>query len=864
MRLTVVTAAVCLAVVGLSVAGESQASVKKHTNIPAEDLGVALQTLAKERGFQVVYETEQLRSIKTKGVSGDLTPEEALTHLLEGTGFTYRYLNDKGVSIVPVSYTPASETPGMGRPSSNVQSPESVDGSSNTEEGKKGILDRFRVAQVDQGMSTSSSELNSASQSSESSLEEIVVTAQKRTERLQDVPMGVGVVSGDTVTALNMTHLTDMSAMVPGLEVSSVAGSPGSVTVTLRGISDGATGSSTATTAIYIDNVPVSASSSYADGGADTVDLFPFDLDRMEVLQGPQGTLYGASSLGGVVKYVLLSPDLNETSFKVGGLGTWTDQGSQEGWGARARGNFVLIPGQLAISASGARIETPGYIDNAVTNAHDINYNTQTGGRLSVLWQPIDQLSVKLGILRSDSDSNAASAILLDPKTGQPLYGKYTTSLQESTGETTRFTLTSAEINYNFGWAELTSETGYLDSYLGEGFDGSPLFAYLGVLDEFKTYIRLDKFSQEIRLASPKDRRLQWLIGAFFDDEKPSLTFAGNALNPATRQPNPTYNPLEDVSSPSTYKEGAVFGNLTFNVTDAWDVSPGVRWSHSSQSTTTVGEGGGGYGGFYYPSPIPYSTPVYSSSDGVGTYSFTTRYHITPDAMVYARVATGFRPGGANTNVGAPPTFGPDRLTNYEVGLKSELLDRRLLFNVDAFYIDWKNIQLDQQNPITFTSFTGNAGAATSKGVELTTAYAITRELRVGINGAYTDAILTTDDPEIGAHAGDPLPNQPKLSGAVHADWRHPLRDNYEAKVGILWRYVGYRYSSFPGNVNYLSVPLPSYDPIDLSMSIGNARWTLSVFARNLANKYAYTSYSVDTASLLPPRTVGISVDVRF
>lgn len=297
-----------------------------------------------------------------------------------------------------------------------------------------------------------------------------------------------------------------------------------------------------------------------------------------------------------------------------------------------------------------------------------------------------------------------------------------------------------------------------------------------------------------------------------------------------------------------------MFGNLTFNLTEAWDIGGGARYSQNDQSvsanTTGYLVGGGG------------QSPVFRSSDHSTTWAVNSRYRINPDVMLYGRVATGYRPGGANTAAGVPPVFKPDKTTSYEVGVKSDLLDQRVHFNLTAFYIDWTNIQLTDRLPSQIP-FTGNAGAATSQGIELSSGYRLTEQLRLGAVAAYTDAKLESDAAAVGATAGDRLPNTPKWSGLISLDWMRPLTDTYTTTASLAYRAVTSRESAFPfaqGGAAHLR----SYDATDLTAGVVTDRWRANIFVKNLTNEHAYLSYSNFAATILQPRTLGLSVDVNF
>jgi iron complex outermembrane recepter protein len=693
-------------------------------------------------------------------------------------------------------------------------------------------------------------------------LDEIVVTAQKKSENIQNVPETVNVISAQQISDLGAKQLSDYAATVPGLQIDS-AGAPGQQTISIRGISTGSQFGS-ATAAIYVDDVPIGSSSPYAYGSGFGLDLLPYDLSRLEILEGPQGTLYGASSLGGLVKYVTTTPSLSEMSFRVGGDLSSIDHGTGTGSSARGAANIVLIPDQLALIVSGSHSYTPGYINNLVTGQQGRNDGTQDGGRISLYWRPIDSLSVNLGVIYNASNFNSSGRVPVNAD-GSTVYGRYDDKEYEQFFQDASTTLYSANVKYDFGPVNLTSVTGYSQTTNKIGWNYSiPLFTSLGLLAEPTDVIPVNKFSQEIRLASSDTGDLQWTVGDFYTEERAQLNERIRAYSLAalpSLQPVAPFDPFDDIGRPSVYQEEAVFGNATYLVLPQWDVNGGFRYSHNDQRVFTYGEGPGGSQGLAFGELVG-ATPTYKSSQDVTTWSVTSRYHIDEDSMAYVRVATGYRPGGSNAGVvGAPTTFESDKLTNYEFGIKSQLLDHRLRLNGDVFYIDWKNIQIQQLTSANL-GFTGNGGAAKSKGFELATEYSFTPQLRLGGNVLYDEATLSVNAPAAGGSAGDPLPLSAKWNASIVADWSHSLGDDRKVSVNALWRYVGDRYADFPGGANYFY--LKAYNTLDLSVGVTQGQYSFRLFARNLRDEYAYTRYGTGYATLLQPRTVGLSADVTF
>jgi outer membrane receptor protein involved in Fe transport len=696
----------------------------------------------------------------------------------------------------------------------------------------------------------------------------VVVTAQKRTERLQDVPVAVSAVSGETLEAVHATSLADYAAYIPSLQVISFLGQPGQVNLALRGITTGSTAANQSV-AIYVDDVPVGSSSIYAGGGSSGIDLLPYDVERIEVLEGPQGTLYGASALGGLLKYVTRDPDLQRTQFRVGLDASGVFNGTKVGYGGRASLNAPLITDVLGFSLSVSHIYTPGYIDNVATGKRSFNSGVQDTARAALLWAPTPRFSLELSAIYNRAPFNGTGAVSVNSAPDQPVLGRYDSTDVEPDSNNVTTQLYAARLRYDLGWAGLTSVSSYSRMISLSEADGSAIFyPIFGVNAAFTTRSDVKKVTQEVRLASPSHQSLDWVTGIFFTGEDATAGQTGLALTPGTNEPDPVFNPLIVTDEPSHFREVAAFGNATYHFGPAWDFSAGLRWSRNEQSVQESA-----YGSLFgVPASDPAVTPYPDVKQDKTTWSVSSGYHLTPDHMLYARIATGYRPGGANKIApDAPPTFGPDTTTNYELGLKSEWWQKRLLFNLTGFYIDWKDTQVTGVTPLYLT-YISNAGAAVSKGAELTTRLMPLRGLTLGLNATYTDAYLTVDAPAMGGLAGDPLPSTPKLSGSLTLEYEFRMAQDLNGLFDAVTRYVGPRNTAFPGepsvNGNYR---LASYGTLDLSAGVSREAWSARLFVRNVANRYAYLfvvppggEEAPSSNVILQPRTYGLSIDARF
>lgn len=715
-------------------------------------------------------------------------------------------------------------------------------------------------------------QLPAASSTAPVNLGSIMVTANKRSERLQDVPMAVAALSGDQLDRQSAFSFADYATQVPGLNVISTGA--GQTQLVLRGVTSGY-GQANASVGTYIDDTPYGSSTVYSAGSLLTPDIDPDDLQRIEVLRGPQGTLYGSNTLGGLVKFVSTPPDSTQFSGRIeAGASSVVDGGS--GYDTHVTVNLPLVRDKLALRVNAYDRKDPGYVDNVFTGQKDLDGDKVHGARAQLLWTPTRQFSIKLSALAQNlsSGSLANAGIDVDPVTLEPIYGGLQQSRAASTGKfDLRYRLYSADVNDDFGWAALISTSSYSTLAKGANTDYTtayapilnPAFGLTGVGYSLLNPITLGKFTQELRLQSPQDQTLEWRVGAFYTREHSNnvqdlLSFDASTGAPVAL---PTLGHIS--VGPAIFKEWAGFGDLTWHVTSQLSLLVGVRYSSDKTSYTQIGNG-------ILVGPTDFTI---RQSDSPTTYLLNPSFKFSDDLMVYARIASGFRPGGPNVGVppglGAPVTFGPDKLVSYELGLKSTMLDKRMTVDVDAFYIDWSQIQLTSY--ADGFGFLGNGGKATSRGLEANWQYAPVHGLLLSANASWTDAELAADTPPgLYGYKGDRLPFVPKWNVNLGADYDFPLAGGWSGFAGGSYRFIGARKADFavvPGPRS----TVPSYDEVDLRAGVNYASWTFKAYVKNVTNGRGITSVSPETtdplgspfaATYVMPRTVGVSATVNF
>lgn len=700
------------------------------------------------------------------------------------------------------------------------------------------------------------------------SLSEIVVTAQKRRESILDVPAGVSVISSAILEDLHATQLTDVSSYVPAFQVDS-GGSAGQTTISIRGIAPIGRASTVAT---YIDDSPVGSSTTYNGGNSFQLDLLPYDVERYEILRGPQGTLYGASSMGGLLKYVLSSPSLDEFSVRAGGSLLGVEGGGKVGGGVRANVSGPIAEGKLGFVASYALEYTPGFIDNAVTGEENQNSVKQQSARLGLYFTPDEALTIKINGLWQRTKTRGNASIPLSDVTLTPMYD----DLQDNNLTDQPFLKTikiiSGAIEYRAGEIDIISSTSYADTAVSQTQDASytygVAFPFLGLPSAGKSVysykLGLKKFTQELRAQSAGSGPFQWTVGAFYTYED-STNFQSPSALTLAGVPIPGVDPIFSAQLPSTYKEYAAFGNLNYSLTDRFELFGGLRYAENKQVFSEFATG------IILPAPIV--LPDQKSKENVTTYSAGARFKPTDNAMIYARVATGYRPGGPNLAIpGVSPTFKSDNLTNYEIGIKARTADNMLSIDAAAFLIDWKDIQLLTSLGGGF-NYVVNGSKARSKGIEANVTLRPVAGLNLNGTFAYIHSVLADDAPAAAGLKGDRLPNVPKLSGSISASYTHELSPQWSGTAGVGLRLVDDRLSDLESAP--ASRRLPGYSALDLNASVTDGRYTFRVFAKNLTDKRAYSSYNLLTnqatgavtqinAAIIQPRTIGAAFDVKF
>jgi outer membrane receptor protein involved in Fe transport len=702
-------------------------------------------------------------------------------------------------------------------------------------------------------------------------LAEVIVTATRRSESLENVPGSVTALTSNILEQINARDLNDFAGFVPGLSFASTGASTNLLVI--RGITTGSQLSSA--TGVYLDDIPLGASTSNGVG-YQSLNINTFDLGRIEVLNGPQGTLYGATSLGGTIKYLPNTPDLKSFDFNAGVQVSSTEHGHIN----HAYTGMINLPlGDIAaVRVNGYQIYDSGYAKDPIYGRDNQGWSRSEGGRVALLLQPSDELDIQLRASTQHIPSESADVAFRDSITRRPVYGTYDQAYPTFQPSNYSLTLYSAAINYDTPWARFSSITG-LQTNNGTSltdnsltYDGAFTTAFaFPITDPFSLYVNTTtkKFTQEFRVASHENTTFQWLAGAFLSNEQTHETV--DLFDNAT--PAGTFFGLSPFTSflPSTYREYAAYADGTISFTKQLELGLGVRYSRQKQAYEETVSGLLATGSAAVLTP-----PVATSDQSVMTYLINPKFHITDDVMLYARAASGFRPGGPNFVLSpglGNPTYDPDRLWSYELGEKSTFLDKRATLNFDIYDILWKDIQVTVN--VGGVNQLENAGTARVTGAEMAFDYRILPALTVGGSAAYTNARLTSIPTVIGVTTlGLRLPLSPRFNFALLGTYDIDLPGGYAAAVNVTDRWIGDRNAGF-GTVVSQQYHLSSYNITDLNVSVRSPyRLEYGLFVRNVFDKAGEVSANVaadeydHTAPaqvfLAQPRTVGLSINYKY
>ncbi|MDB5443468.1 MAG: TonB-dependent receptor [Phenylobacterium sp.] len=688
------------------------------------------------------------------------------------------------------------------------------------------------------------------------SVEAVIVTATKRSEQLKDVPQAITVLGQGRLADLNADSLEGFAGYVPGLEMQTF--SPGRTRITIRGISpDEQTG--VTTISYYLDEIPLTASDQRSQP---TMRLY--DIDQVEVLRGPQGTLYGEGAMGGTIRIITKKPDVTgfKGSIKLDGYGI---QDGSPGYVADGMINVPLIHDILAGRVVVETRKDAGWIDQtflsipvpsagfpgryvAGRTEKDVNSSTDTSVRAALRFTPTEAFTADLTYVNTNLDVHSASIATVSATQHRDF------ALRPSTANAELWNLTAA---YAFKGFTLTSASSYTtrDTFRFDPYEPIVFGSKTASTLDFSTFLNTEVFTQEVRAVSQAGNRLRWTVGAYYRDGTDRSGGTYNAFIPASNSSVVFYT----YTDKTEFQSRALFGEVEYDLTDALTLIAGARWFEDEQQSGTRKR----------------------KSDGT-TPKATLRYRFNKDAMIYATYSEGFRAGGFNFNAG-PPQYEPDTTKNYEIGAKVTSPDGRLSVSGAAYFIDWSNMQFIQLSSGGFFTFVGNANKASSRGLEAELNYKFDGGLWTQLSGNLTSAHL--DSNVYGNFTGiipkgRDLPMVPhyKLSAIVGYDTQ--VFGNYDLSLTAAVSFIGKQNSKLEekgtytdglfGGVYVIGSQIPASSNGRLRAELKRDNWGAALYVNNLWNDHTPIGNDNFLPTLgqplyyLQPRTIGVEVSARF
>ena len=716
------------------------------------------------------------------------------------------------------------------------------------------------------------------------SLAEIVVTATKRAESIQEVPMSLTAIDSDLIEKRGLVGMNDYLRALPNVNM--VERGAGWNTIIIRGISTDLVSDSPV--GIYFGETPVTGLGLAGNATSDSADLKLVDIERVEVLRGPQGTLYGAGSLAGTVRVVPAAPKLNQ--LKGGAAVSYSNTTGSGGDNKSYQGyiNIPLIDNHLAVRAVGYKFRNSGYIDRVdvahadtqvmtgvnkygghINTNHGVGSDEYVGYRVSILYSVNDALDFTLG--HTHQVISQFGRADQNPPLGDYKQARLRIGPGGSIGEELRknpIDITNLVGKYVLSWgtfsasSSLSKSKGILDRDTTESFKGQ---ASYGLYHDHAT----DK-ATEVRFASTFSGPFQVIAGGYYDDFARDwdvhFGWSGDpALDPYVATPFGSI--ATHIFQAQRAKQSAVFGEATYKLTDGLTALFGGRGFHyNKDGSYTRGSGAMNGGDTFKP----------QDTQGSGkTLKASLKYEFNSDVMVYGSWSQGFRLGKPQGNVPAgtcdkngdgvldglgiraPESIEPDTLDNYEVGVKSSLLDRRMTLNASAYWINWNRIPLSITDPVCLFPVLFNAGKSVAKGVEMETNIALTQNLVLNATGSYGKSELTEDAPGLGKK-GNELPNSPS--------WTYAIGLQYDFD---LWKHKSFLRSDFSQIAHFHSSVAPTspvaggYKQLGVTggVELGYGL-NFEIYGHNLTNSNALTYWapSLYEAYGLRPRTVGVTL----
>ncbi len=684
-------------------------------------------------------------------------------------------------------------------------------------------------------------------------IQRVEVTAGKRKQLQSEVAGTVTAISGAKLEQLGTIDAEDLFKLSPGVQFSK--DNADGAMISIRGIGTNTVSDNVvfgqSPTGLYIEDVPVTDPYVYIS----TPDVVPFDLERVEVLRGPQGALYGSASLGGAVRYLYAKPDLRQEAFSVlTGMSSVSHGGT--GYNVDTMANVVLSRDVAGLRFVVTKRKDPGYIDNVETGKKDINANVAESARAILALKPTRDLDLTVTYSVQQSKQGGDGGV-------SPSSDELTIAAPTDARILSKFSLTSVQANWEVSGLRLTSLTGYTTKVRNQDNDLSYLLVpdftiYGGVnypdVDRALNVERRDShsFTQEIRLAPANPGAFSWLVGAFHQ----RATFFRSELVTLPGADDPENLPDDiyfQTARHGVATENSVFADLDWKVTPQWSLGAGARYFRTQVDFARSNFG------------APFTE--FDSKENGATPKFSTRYQFTPEVSAYATASRGYRYGGINT-VGSLP-YKSDSLWNYETGLRMQP-SKEVSLDLSVFMLDWKNIQMSTTNPDGFVIVT-NAAKARSSGFEAALGWRPTQDFSLDASLALTDAKLRAAFVSASGRpvdSGTELPSVAKVQSSLNATYRFAGPFGSSAVFSTVLQYVGRRQAQIDADLQ-----LPAYATADLRLALGWSNWELTGYVQNVADRRGQSSAQINYSTYqnpgainftewypIKPRTIGVSL----
>lgn len=705
-------------------------------------------------------------------------------------------------------------------------------------------------------------------------LDEVLVTAARRSQSILDVPQSMQALGGAMLEDLVINSVEDVAALAPNLNVETNRKIGGRFNIRGFGDQDGAF-TAFSTVGTYIDDTPLTDARANLQAAL-------FDIDRVEVLRGPQGTLYGEGSLAGTVRIITNRPDVNEFSGKGLARAEITDGGDPS---YRVAGviNVPLVKGVTALRVTASRDDVGGFMDSAPWQAgtpisRNVNGSSADYVRAALQFEPNAQITIRPSYTYENISAKAGpiDSIALPAFVG---YSNGPDSFSD------KLRIAALEADFDFGWATLTSSTSYYERDFASIDDdlGANTIIDLFIAPSTATTQdfsrQTETLSQEFRLVSSDATPLTWLAGVFYrkKDMSEDTLILNDTINAIVGNPNIFFQDNE-----ARFEQHAVFGELNYSLTDRLTVTGGMRWfEEQARSSLQFGVFDLGVFGFVLNPEI---TPDFSENGTLFKGALT--YQVQDNLTLYALYSEGYRPGGVNDRLvdltgmltpgqlAALSTYNRDETANYEAGLKGRFLDGRLSFNLSAFSIDWNDTQVATQ-PIPGANVVVNADGVRSSGFEADFAARVSDALRVGgaVGNADAKTVSDTDSASGLIPRGSPLAHAPLWSGNVYAEYLYSLGNARDLRLRIDARYTGKRFNGVE-IVGQPATELEAYTLLNATAGYETPDWSFNLYVNNLTNENAQLNAMMFDDGLVGnlvagyvrarPRTVGVQLRARF